>query len=64
VGLVIEDGRAFPHAWVVEGARALDPSVPELDPVLRSRRYLEIPRERSGAFFLQLFDGAVKLVKR
>lgn len=59
VGLVVEEGRAYPHAWVVEGARALDPSVLPNDPALRTRRYLEVPQARSGAFFLALFDGQV-----
>lgn len=61
VGLVIEAGRAYPHAWIVEGAAAFDPSVLPEDPVLAQRQYLEVPRERSGTFFLQLFEGAVRL---
>jgi hypothetical protein len=64
VGLVIEAGRAFPHAWVVEKDRALDPSVEGDDEVLAQRRYLEIPREKSGSFFLQLFEGTQRLVKK
>jgi hypothetical protein len=62
VGLVVEDGRAYPHAWVVEGDRALDPSVLPGDAVLRTRRYLEVPHAGSGAFFLALFDGQVTVV--
>ena len=61
VGLVVEEGRAYPHAWIVDGADAFDPSVLPQDSVLAQRRYLEVPRERSGAFFLQLFEGAVRL---
>lgn len=61
VGLVVEEGRAYPHAWLTEGSAALDPSVLPGDPSLAERRYLEVPLERSGAFFLQLFDGAVRL---
>lgn len=61
VGLVIEEGRAYPHAWVAEGAGAFNPSVLAGDPVLEQRRYLEVPPERSGTFFLQLFEGAVRL---
>ena len=64
VGLVIEGGRAFPHAWLNEGGAAYDPSVLEGDPVLATRRYLEVPAEQSGSFFLRLFDGAVKLKAR
>lgn len=62
VGLVVEGGRAYPHAWVVEGDRALDPSVRPGDEVLRTRRYLEVPHAQSGAFFLALFDGQVAVV--
>ena len=61
VGVVIEDGHAFPHAWLEEGGLALDPSVLGGDPVLAQRRYLEVPVAQSGAFFLRLFDGAVRL---
>lgn len=61
VGVVIEDGHAFPHAWLEDGGLALDPSVLGGDPVLSQRRYLEVPVEQSGAFFLRLFDGAVRL---
>ena len=61
VGVVIEERRAYPHAWLVEDGTALEPSVLPGDPVLAQRRYLEVPTERSGAFFLQLFDGAVRL---
>ena len=64
VGLVVEEGRAYPHAWLTEGSAALDPSVRPGDPSLAQRRYLEVPVERSGAFFLQLFDGAVRLVAK
>jgi hypothetical protein len=61
VGLVIEAGRAFPHAWLAEGENAFDPSVLAKDPLLAQRRYLEVPVEQSGAFYLRLFDGAVRL---
>jgi len=61
VGLVIEEGRAYPHAWVTENGGASDPSVLEGDPLLATRRYLEIPVEQSGSFYLRFFDGAVRL---
>ncbi len=62
VGLVVEDGRAYPHAWLTEAnGDAVDPSVLPDDPILSSRRYLEIPRDVSGSFFLRFFDGAVRL---
>lgn len=61
VGLVLEGDRAFPHAWLTQGEEALDPSVVEDDPVLARRRYVEVPPELSGRFYLELFDGAVRL---
>ncbi len=62
VGLVIEGGRAYPHAWVTGADRnPVDPSVLGGDSILQERRYLEVPPERAGAFFLRLFDGALKL---
>lgn len=61
VGLVVEGDRAYPHAWLTEGEAATDPSVLPGDPVLSSRRYLEVPAAQSGTFFLQLFDGALRL---
>ncbi|MFZ5440239.1 MAG: hypothetical protein ACOZQL_09540 [Myxococcota bacterium] len=64
IGLVVEDGRAFPHAWIVEGAQALDPSVEAGDELLARRRYLELPPGQRGRLFLGLFDGSVKLVPR
>lgn len=62
VGLVIEAGRAYPHAWVVDASGPLDPSVPPDDPVLSARRYVELPAERAGAFFLALFEGQAAVV--
>lgn len=63
-GLVVEDGRAFPHAWLDEEGLALDPSVLAGDPVLARRRYLEVPDAQRGTFFLQLFDGTLRLVSK
>jgi hypothetical protein len=64
VGLVVERARAFPHAWVVEGDAALDPSIEAHDAALAHRQYVELPAARSGQLFLQLFDGALRLVPR
>ncbi len=64
VGLVIEGGRAYPHAWVTEKGQAFDPSVLIGDPILMKRRYLEIPKAKSGDFYLRFFDGAVRLVAK
>lgn len=64
VGLVIEDGRAYPHAWVTQKGASFDPSVVAGDPILVKRRYLQIPNAKSGEFYLRLFDGAVRLVAK
>ena len=62
VGLVVEGGRAYPHAWVTGAdGNSVDPSVLGGDSILDARRYLEVPPERAGAFYLRLFDGALKL---
>lgn len=61
VGLVIEEGRAFPHAWVVDGALELDPT---LQAPVEGRRYVEFPREESGRLYLALFSGSLRLLAR
>lgn len=60
VGLVIDGERAFPHAWVVEGAAEFDPTIGTPVP---GRRYVEFPREDSGRLYLALFAGSLKLAK-
>ncbi len=60
LGLVIEDARAYPHAWVNTPEGPVDPSVLPDDEALHRRRYVEVPREMAGTFFLSLFDGKVK----
>lgn len=57
VGLVIDEGRAFPHAWVREGQRSFDPSVQS--GAKNDRRYLELP---SGALLLRFFTGSIRFV--
>jgi hypothetical protein len=64
LGLVIEDGRAYPHAWVTTKGVATDPSVIKGDPILETRRYLELPKAKSGDFYLRFFDGAARLVAK
>jgi hypothetical protein len=62
VGLVVEGGRAFPHAWVVDAdGQERDPSTPTQPP---GRRYVEVPASESGKFYLRLFAGEVKVVAR
>lgn len=62
LGVVLEDGRAFPHAWVTTPEGVEDPSVLPGDPVLAERSYLEVPKEKAGQFYLGLFSGALRFV--
>lgn len=66
LGLVVEDGRAWPHAWIREGGRDGDPSVRPGDVALAGRQYLELPAADAGRVYLELLDGArrVRLVPR
>lgn len=57
-GLVIEAGRAFPHAWVMTEEGAVDPSALPGD---GERRYLEFPADRAGSLYLALFAGTLRL---
>lgn len=55
LGVVIEDDRAWPHAWVQRRGAQLDPSVPKGD--APPRRYLAFPSEQAGALYLELLAG-------
>lgn len=57
LGLVLEDGRAFPHAWFRQGDQHFDPSVLRGDEVLAKRVYVSFPRELAGRLYLELLDG-------
>lgn len=61
MGLVVERGRAYPHAWVTTPQGAVDPSMLPHDELLQSRRYLEVPVTQSGIFFLKFWNGTFKL---
>lgn len=60
VGLVVENGRAWPHAWLSTNEGMVDPSVLAGDEAPQ-RRYLLLPTATAGATFLALFNGALKL---
>lgn len=57
LGVVVEDGRAWPHAWVRDAAsgREHDPSVPT--GATPARTYVAFPRGRAGELYLALLDG-------
>lgn len=58
LGLVVEDGRAYPHAWVRRGTQHLDPTLgPREAPALAGRTYLRLPEGSAGRVYLDLLDG-------
>jgi hypothetical protein len=57
IGVVVEHGRAVPHAWVRAAGADLDPSVVPGDD-LGARRYLEFPAGLAGRVYLELFSHA------
>ena len=59
LGLVVEGGRAFPHAWATSRSGDVDPSARE---GVVEGVYLELPRERAGQLYVELLDGTRKLV--
>ncbi len=63
LGLVVEAGRAWPHAWVRLRARELDPSVQPGDDVLAARQYLALPTAQAGRVYLELVDGARRVAR-
>jgi hypothetical protein len=64
LGLVLEGGRAFPHAWVRRGDRHQDPTLGAEDgPLLGRREYLELAPDLAGRVYLELLDGR-RLVAR
>ncbi len=59
LGLVLEAGRAWPHAFVrLEGGRFVDPTMVRGEDRLARRRYLTLPTERAGQRYLELAAGA------
>lgn len=63
LGLVVEGGRAFPHAWVRQGPDDEDPSLLADDDALRAERwYLALPRGSAGRAYLELLDGRRAIV--
>jgi hypothetical protein len=63
LGLVLEAGRAYPHAWVRDGHRHQDPSILAADTgTLGRRAYLELPRSVAGRAYLELVAGTLTVV--
>lgn len=60
LGLVLEEGRAWPHAWVRVGGRQLDPTVGAEE--ARARTYLGFDDD-AGALYLDLAAGARRVAR-
>jgi hypothetical protein len=63
VGLLVEDGRAWPHAWVRRSdGTQVDPTRTTNE--ARQRVYLAFPAAQAGRWFLELASGARTLTWR
>jgi hypothetical protein len=64
LGLVVEKGRAWPHAWAHSPASGdVDPSAKKTDNAnTPNRSYLAFPTDQAGALYVDLLDGKRKLV--
>ena len=62
LGLVEDDGRFWPHAWLLEQTtgRHLDPSLNQPE----RRRYLAFPTDQAGQLYLELLDQSRQLLTR
>jgi hypothetical protein len=58
LGLVVEKGRAYPHAW----AGDVDPSAKVSNARRPNRSYLQLPSNQAGALYVELLEGKRKLV--
>lgn len=63
VGVVVEAGRAWPHAWVERDGRSLDPTLVHDDPALAQRLYLRFPDADAGRLYLELAAGGRQVVR-
>jgi hypothetical protein len=64
LGLVVEKGKAYPHAWAASERGDVDPSA-KLDGAQRPNvAYLELPRADAGRLYLELLEGRRRLVWR
>lgn len=65
LGVVVEKGRAYPHAWAVsELGGDVDASAKLGKAKQPNKAYLELPREQAGVLYLELLEGKRKLVWR
>jgi hypothetical protein len=60
LGVVVEAGRAFPHAWVRRGEVHEDPSLLAPAP---GRQYLALPPAQAGQVYLELLAGRRAVVR-
>lgn len=64
LGVVLQEGRAWPHAWVRDrkSLEAEDPSA--LGPPAAGTAYLAFPTGHAGALYLELLKGSLRVVRR
>jgi hypothetical protein len=61
LGLVIDGGRGYPHAWVRRPDGDVDPSLLPGEPA--ERVYLELPKGLAGRAYIDLLTGAARLTR-
>lgn len=65
LGLVVENGRAWPHAWAhAKVAGDVDPSAQKSEGPRPNRAYLELPADKAGALYVELLEGRRRVVWR
>lgn len=63
LGVVVDKGRAYPHAWAVSALSGdVDPSAKLSKAKVPNKAYLELPRGQAGALYVELLEGKRKLV--
>lgn len=64
LGVVLQEGRAWPHAWVRDrkSLEAEDPSA--VGPAALGTAYLAFPSGHAGALYVELLKGSLRVVRR
>jgi hypothetical protein len=64
LGVVLQEGRAWPHAWVRDrkSLEAEDPSA--VGPPAAGTAYLAFPSGHAGALYVELLQGSLQVVRR
>ncbi len=57
LGLVVDGGRAYPHAWARGKTHEVDPSAAAQEAPRVNHAYLELPKGQAGAVYVELLEG-------